>query len=61
MPKIIFQPLMICNPPSKNATTYCGSADFKSAAISFAVLPSPKGANMNNRYWLYLMDFCRNF
>ena len=33
MPKIIFQPLMICNPPSRNVLTYYGSADLQSAAI----------------------------
>ena len=32
MPKIIFQPLMICNPASKNVLTYLGSADLQSAA-----------------------------
>ena len=32
MPKIIFQPLMICNPPSKNVLTSLGSADLQSAA-----------------------------
>ena len=32
MPKIIFQPLMICNPPSKNVLTSLESADLQSAA-----------------------------
>ena len=30
MPKIIFQPLMICNPPTKGKA-YSFAADFKSA------------------------------
>ena len=37
MPKIIFQPLMICNPPSKNVLTYLGFADLQSAAGKNAV------------------------
>ena len=37
MPKIIFQPLMICNPPSKNVLTYLGFADLQSAASKNAV------------------------
>ena len=32
MPKIIFQPLMICNPSFKNDLTYLCSADLQSAA-----------------------------
>ena len=36
MPKIIFQPLMICNPALKNVLTYLGSADLQSAAKKYA-------------------------
>ena len=36
MPKIIFQPLMICNPALKNVLTYLASADLQSAAKEYA-------------------------
>ena len=36
MPKIIFQPLMICNPSSKNAPTSLRPADLQSAASKIA-------------------------
>ena len=41
MPKIIFQPLMICNPALKNVLTYLGSVDLQSAAKEYAFLLSP--------------------
>ena len=38
MPKIIFQPLMICNPPSKRFDLFF--ADLQSAAVGFFMSPN---------------------